>query len=222
MISEREINRLCGSFASEADMAGVVAEWARGEGWSVTEEPQLCCWAGTPDLLCERDGEFVVIECKTHVTTVLMAQALAWVEDDRQVAGVYVCVPDKWPTPAFDAMVRVLGDYGVGVLTARASTGDVFTKLEARVTRAVPHCAELAWLIDSGIPGGAGRKGCDQRLPISAAVIDAQMEMRAAGIDKCDAAGVLAETFASHRRARGDVDWERVVSLVWGVTREDI
>jgi hypothetical protein len=74
----------------EADLAGPLVGWLRGQGWRVRSEVKDC------DIAATRDGELLVVEMKTAMSLALLAQAT---NRQRITDTVYVAIPrpaNKW------------------------------------------------------------------------------------------------------------------------------
>jgi hypothetical protein len=99
---------------SEQQLASVVVESLRADGWKVYQEVSMGYAEPTHDIVAVRPGIFWLIECKTSLSLDVIGQAAAvWYATLRSVAVPKIKRrPFEKPPFAY----RVCGAFGVGVL----------------------------------------------------------------------------------------------------------
>ena len=132
-MNEKETRMINGRI-SEEDLARVVVEHFRANGWTVYQEVMFGRYDGRrADLVADRDGELHVVEVKTSLSSRLIAQARFW-----QMRAEYTSIAIPAPVRKTKSHARRICDVismGLGVLYVN---GDV-------QVAAVPKKMESAW-----------------------------------------------------------------------------
>jgi hypothetical protein len=135
----------------ETDLAEVVIEWLRKDGWEVYEEVSpfvkktngkgyRSLDSGRADIVAVKRGIYKhtdlvwIIECKRSMTLELIEQGERW---KHHAHFVSICVPEKQRSSNQQFGERICRSYGLGVLVANGPVGTSYAHVRQAVSPAL-------------------------------------------------------------------------------------
>ena len=115
---------------SEAEMAAVLIEYLRADGWTIYQEVQVRSYGSVADIVATRNGEVLVVETKKTFGLGVLGQAFHWKNHAHYVAiGV--------PTPQRQTKSQFFGEqvawkFGIGVFHVGSSLSYTREKIAPR------------------------------------------------------------------------------------------